>query len=265
MAKHTDISWLEDEYRSHSCTRWVHALGAACLMVCTSTAAAAGALQLRYWDYRLEGHTTNRERLDFQRDLSARTGDRLDLSLWWRGGPSWLPELGYQRGPLDVRGQQSRTDGLSLLGIPLLQLTTEALIDADLDNQSLTLRYPLRIGDRQHLRAGLTFRWLDGAVDIRTVDDPATEREAINERFPQLHLAWDWQPAPELRLELMAEWIEVSARSGERLEATAEWRPGVGPVSVSAGWAVQRYRFTAGDDRVDARFSGPSASIGLHW
>ena len=104
MAKHTDISWLEDEYRSHSRTRWVHALGAACLMVCTGAAAAAGTLQLRYWDYRLEGHTTDRERLDFQRDLSARTGDRLDLSLWWRGGPSWLPELGYQRGPLDVRG-----------------------------------------------------------------------------------------------------------------------------------------------------------------
>ncbi len=263
--KLTRSSWLTAESRSQFRAIMVRALLTLGACSAAGTAAAEVTLQVRYWDYRLEGSTTDRERLDFQRDLAARTGDRVEAALWWKPSAAWAPEVGYQYGPLDVRGQQSETVRFALLGIPLFQQTREALIDADLDNQSLTLRYPVSLSSRQRLHPGLTVRDLRGVVVIRDADDVEADREAIDEWFPQLHLGWDWQPYTELRLRAVAEWIEVSGRQGDRLEVTADWQAGGGPWVLSVGWAHQGYRFTAGDDRVNARFAGPFAGLGLRW
>lgn len=224
-----------------------------------------GHLSIRYWDYRLEGGTTDTERLDFQRDLSARTDDRIGLALWLRPSPAWLPELGYRRSPLDVSGQQTRQTGLQIGDLTLLPQTREALVDADLDNHSLTARYTITMSPAISLLPGLTLRQIDGVVRIRDGDDIAVDDERIDEWFPQLHLALRWQPQPALALHLTGEWIEASGRLADGFEAAVRWSPAEGPVAIEAGWAQQRYRFSAGDDRVRARFAGPFAGLGLAW
>lgn len=236
------------------------------LVACSPPAAALdGRLGVRYWDYRLEGDTTDSERLDFQRDLAARTDDRVGFSLWLHPTTGWLPELGYRRSPLDVRGQQTRQSGLQIGDLTLLPQTREALVDADLDNHSLTARYAIAMSPTLHLLPGLTLRQIDGDVRIRDGDDIAVDDERIDEWFPQLHLALHWQPQPALALNLTGEWIEASGRSADGLEASVRWLPAGGPLAIEAGWALQRYRFSAGDDRVRARFAGPFAGLGVVW
>lgn len=240
------------------------------LLTCGTLTAPAHATAVRaevgHWDYRLTGQTVNGNALDFRRDLDVETVDHDYQRLNVHFGPGWLPEIGLGRYVLGVEGDRVvETDLLSFGEITLISGQTQLDAFADLEDLNLTLRYPVTLGDTLRAHLGVTVRRVDGPVVVQD-PGPAGESEIddLQELFPQLHVAFDWQPVSALTLIAEADWVECRDDEAWQWRVAADWRL-LGGLGVSLGYHLRHFSVRGSDLALDADFKGAQLGLIYRW
>lgn len=247
-------------------TRSLTACGVAAALGLT-VSGGAQALSLRaelgYWAYTLDGTLQNGATRDLQDELQPRTRRhdylRFDLDF----GPAWAPELVVSRHRLHVTGGRTVDSSLSLGAITLLPDATRLDAFIDVTDLTATARYRYAPSDTFAALAGLSLRQLRGTAQIRERDGDGIEREPIDERFPQLHLAAQWHPADALAVLLDAGWVEYRDERAWQAKAAVDVAVLHG-LGLTAGYQIRHFT-VQGSSALDARFQGAHLGLLYRW
>lgn len=240
-------------------------IGVDALATSSHSHAASLRAEAGYWDYRLSGEVTDNNPLDFERDLGVQTRTHNYQRLRFRVGPNWLPEIELGRHRLDVQGERLVVNNLLSFG-NLILLQNETVLDAfaDLDDLTLTARYPMSLSPTVTAHAGLTLRNVDGPIEIRDQANGDTEDDALDETFPQLHLALDWAATPALTLKAEGDWIEYGRDRAWQWRVGLDWT-WVGGFGISAGYHARHFRVSSRNFDLDAHFDGAQIGVIYRW
>lgn len=211
------------------------------------------------WAYDISGSYANPDELDLEDDLGLHSTARQDYAVGYVPAETgWLPalEFGYTRIAAD--GQQ-RFPLLPVAG--LLPPSTDVVVDdrTDVNDFELTARWPWRRGAFS-LLGGFTVTTLKGSVTAADENNGQPQTQKINETFPQLSVAVQWQPADALRLSLSGDYISYGGNRADELEARLLWKF-LGPVGLEVGYRQRHYKIADAVNRLDARVAG--ARLGL--
>lgn len=223
-------------------------------------APVAGAQSLRVdfgiWDYEVSGTVRDGNTpLDLRDDLNVETRSRQAFAVSTDAGPDWLPALAISYNPIDVRGEQVVRTTVGFGPLILLEDESTALTDADLTDLALTADGRLLGSETLQLRGGLTLRSLEGPITVRDAEDDDSRTENVDEWFPQVHLAFRWQPSPRWQFGAAADWIEADDNRATQLRLQADWRI-VGPLGLSAGWQRKSFKVRSGSFELDTDLDG---------
>jgi hypothetical protein len=232
--------------------RWLSPL----LFVVPVASAQSLRVDFGLWDYEVGGTVRDGgSPLDLQDDLMVRTRSRQAFAASTDAGPDWLPALAFSYNPLDVRGEQTVNSTVGIGPIILDEQERTALIDADLTDLALTADAGLLGPEALQLRGGLTLRRLEGPITVRDADSDDSRTEDLDEWFPQLHLAFRWQPSPRWRFGGAADWIEADSDRATQLRLQADWRVW-GALGLSGGWQRKSFKVRSGDFELDTDLDG---------
>jgi len=230
----------------------------AVMVAAFSGAAAAESAQvygfIGGWSYDIKGTYTNTQDLDLQDDLGLKSTARQDYVMGYRpAGLGWLPalELGYNRIAADGRQQ------FSLLPVGgVLPPATDVVVEdrTNVNDFELTARWPWQLGAFR-LLGGFTLTNLKGSVTAADESTGQQQTQNINETFPQLSVAVEWQPLEALRFALSGDYVTYSGNRADELEAKLLWKV-LGPVGIEAGYRQRRYKIADAVNKLDARVAG---------
>lgn len=238
------------------------------LLLATGAARADGGFVHAFiggWAYDVTGTTETTSRLDFEDDLGLRSTDRKSYALGITPAqPGWLPalEFDYTRIAADGRQTVSLLPFVGAEPVPgALPVSTTVQIDdrTRIQDAELSARWPYR-WNTLSLAGGFSLAWVKGSVTVADSDTGQQQRQPVNQVFPLLSLAAQWQPTAALRFTLSGDYVQYKGNRADEIEARVLWKF-LGPVGLQGGYLRRRYKITEPDYRLNAQVGG--ARIGV--
>ncbi len=231
------------------------------VLICALTAHAEDSYLHAYvgsWAYRITGTTQNTSQLDLQKDLGLRTSDRMTYALGITPGQlGWLPALELNYAHIAANGSQ-QVSPVPVAGLPSAS-TTRVDNRTDIDDTELNARWPYQLGPFT-LRGGLTLTRLKGFVMVADQTSGQQQTQRVNQLFPLVSAALQWQPLASLRFTLSGDYIQYQANRADELEARAVWKFW-GGLGLEGGYLRRHYKIIDPSYKLNARVSG--ARVGL--
>jgi hypothetical protein len=237
-----------------------------CLLAVPGLVHAEDHFSLGYsnWNYGVTGNYQDSSGgYDLGNGYEASHSSRALFRLRWDTGPGWWPDAAASYGRIAVTGQSAVNTSLSIGPLPLGQVNSTAVVDANVRDLDATLRYPLQLGWGR-LSTGVTVKQLRGDVLINDSAAATQTYQTVNAVFPMAHLFLEVPLGSRLRIGVGGDWIAAQGDEADSIVAIARLKV-IGPLDLTAGWQSKRYKVITDSYRLDSRLQGAQVGAELSF